>query len=372
MLWKFMFPQLFILVNKNEMVLLSYFQLEWMLLYFAVDIYVFLFTTHPKVDWVLKRDLCRAVKELWTWLSLPSYPKPTHRPGSQFNTLHRYCRVSSPVPKQLFQFPGLSLALNGYLVFGWCASICPQGLLPLRPCLCWLSRVLWGCTHPCGHWTPAPWPPAPRPWGSWWSAHHPVSEFRPFGHQEDRSSHRPCWPPDFSSAPRASLSSHCLQLFHSHWEIVQWFVHLMRLILPPFTQGTAGISLFQYHSLLALRKGSKLDMGSMAACDWVKNLYNGRRVRRDGYGWCTRSAWSTEQKGITAMVKKSEAEQGNWTVCSQEVPSHLKDSVILYKKLFKASCKAKEKIKPESTKLQEKSKIVYFSPQFCTKPHSQI
>lgn len=73
-----MFPQLFILVNKNEMVLLNYFQLEW-ILYFAVAIYGFLFTTHPEVDWVLKRDLCRVEKELWIWLPLPSYPKPIHK-----------------------------------------------------------------------------------------------------------------------------------------------------------------------------------------------------------------------------------------------------------------------------------------------------
>lgn len=30
---------------------------------------------------------------------------------------------------------------------------------------------------------------------------------------------------------------------------------------------------------------------------------------------------------ITAMVKGNEVEQENWTVCSQEVPPHLKDSV---------------------------------------------
>lgn len=48
---------------------------------------------------------------------------------------------------------------------------------------------------------------------------------------------------------------------------------------------------------------------------------------------------------VTAMVKGSEVEQGNWTVCSQEVPSHLKDLVILYKKLFKVRCKAKERNK---------------------------
>lgn len=41
--------------------------------------------------------------------------------------------------------------------------------------------------------------------------------------------------------------------------MVQWFLHQMRLVLPAFMQGTAGISLLQGHSLLALRKGSKLD-----------------------------------------------------------------------------------------------------------------
>lgn len=48
---------------------------------------------------------------------------------------------------------------------------------------------------------------------------------------------------------------------------------------------------------------------------------------------------------VTAVVKGSEVEQGNWTVCSQEVPSHLKHSVILYKKLFKACCRAKARNK---------------------------
>lgn len=48
---------------------------------------------------------------------------------------------------------------------------------------------------------------------------------------------------------------------------------------------------------------------------------------------------------IMAMVKGSEAEPGNWTICSQEVPSHLQESVILYKKVLKVLSKVKERNK---------------------------
>lgn len=288
-----------------------------MLFYFAVVIYDFLFTTHPKVDLVLKRDLRRAVKQLWTWLPMLSYPKPTHSPGSQFSTPQRSCSVYSPVPEQLFGFPGLSLALNFYC-FGFHQPV-------MRAC-CYHHPACFSCLGFCGaapipvgteplH-SGCPWPPAPWPWGSCWPAHHLVSEPRHFGpwvgHHKDWSSHSPCCPPDFSSVPRAFLVSHCLQPFQTHWERVQWFLHLMQLILPAFTQGTAGISLF-----LALRKGLKLDQLQYGAkgvdCDWVTNLYNGRILRRDGYRWCTPSAWSRGQKVITAMGEGNEPEQGNWT-----------------------------------------------------------
>lgn len=68
---------------------------------------------------------------------------------------------------------------------------------------------------------------------------------------------------------------------------------------------------------------------------------------------------------MTASLKGSEAEQGNWIGCSQEVSSHLRGSVS------KFAAKPIRGIKPELTKLQEKFKVTHLSLQFCTKPHSQ-
>lgn len=39
-------------------------------------------------------------------------------------------------------------------------------------------------------------------------------------------------------------------------------------------------------------------------------------------------------KVTTVMVKENELEQGSWTRCSQELPSNLNDSVILYERQF--------------------------------------
>lgn len=176
------------------------------------------------------------------------------------------------------------------LVFGWCSSVCHQGLLPSPPCLSWLSWMLWGCTHPCGHRIPAPRPTAR------WPSMSPC--------QWDQTFWALSWAPGRETfplpllAPRVQL---CIQSFPCltppptlprPLRNGQWFVHSMELMLPACTKGTASISLSQHHSLLALRKGFKLDLESVAACDWVTNLYNGGMLRRDGCGWRARSAWS--------------------------------------------------------------------------------
>lgn len=93
-----------------------------MLFYFAPANYHYLFTTHPKVGWVPKRVLVRAVRALVN-LAVPAqppqgYPHPAHNPGPHFSTFQRCCRVSSPAPEQLFGFLGLSLGLDCYLGFG--------------------------------------------------------------------------------------------------------------------------------------------------------------------------------------------------------------------------------------------------------------
>lgn len=98
----------------------------------------------------------------------PGLPLPCPNPGPHFSTLQRCCRVSSPVREQLLSCPGLSLAVDGYLVFGRCSSACQQGPWPSPRRLAQLARALRGCTPSAwalsSRTTAAlgPWPPSPE------------------------------------------------------------------------------------------------------------------------------------------------------------------------------------------------------------------
>lgn len=178
----------------------------------------------------------------------PGLPLPCPNPGPHFSTLQRCCRVSSPVREQLFSCPGLSLAVDVYLGFGWCSSACQQGLWPSPRRLAQPARALRGCTPSawalpsCTTAALGPRPPGPEEaTGLHRSLAVSSGLLEPWaGHHGDRPpwwSHSPCCPPDSKPAPRAALAPHCPQTFHTDWAGAWGFLHQMHLILPAVPSG---------------------------------------------------------------------------------------------------------------------------------------